>query len=132
VGVRSVWDDDEKMIARLIIEAPWKMDDIYHATDALKAEMKAANIMHPIGIILDATTIDALPTGIMQSTGPMIKAMQPEAVVIVVASPSRFLSAMHSIFNKLYTKYADIFKFSLTLDEARTRITQRLKNSVPE
>src|SRR5688500_2008459 len=119
MGVHFTWEDPEKTIARFIIEAPWKMDDLYSAADAIKAERKASHLQHPIGIILDATAINSLPTGILQNTAPMIKAMQPDARVIVVASPNRFHSAMHGIFSKLYTKYADVFLFALTVDEAR-------------
>src|SRR5688572_18448743 len=126
MGIRIAWDDPDKKIARFIIEAPWKMDDIYSATDTIKAERKASQLQHPIGIILDATGIDSLPAGIIQNTAPMIKAMQPDTRLIVVASPNRFHAAMHGVFSKLYTKYADVCMLATPVDAARTWIAERL------
>lgn len=131
MGVHTTWDDPEKTIMRFIIENPWRMDDIYRAIDGMKADLKAANITYPIGAILDTININTLPTGIMQSTGPMIQAMQPEVALIVVASPSRFLYLMHSIFTRLYPRYADTFQFALTRDDARALVAKRLKTSEP-
>ena len=129
MGIRITWEDSEKTIARFRIEAPWKMDDIYSATAAVKAERKVENLQHPIGVILDATGIDSLPSGIIQNTAPMIKAMQPDTRLIVVASPNRFHAAMHGIFSKLYTKYADVFMFATSVEEARRLIYERLKRA---
>ncbi len=131
MGVRTLWDDPAKMTMRYILDIPWAMGDIYAATDQMKADIKAENIPVPIGIILDATSINSLPAGIMQSTGPMIRRMQPEAGVIVVVSPQRFLKAMYDIFTRLYNAYGDTFQFALTLDDARSLIAQRLGSHIP-
>ncbi len=124
MGVRIEWDNEEKTIMRFITEPPWDMSDIYSATDAMKAE----GITYPIGVILDATMLHSLPAGIIQSTGPMIKGMQPETAIIVVVSSQRFLKAMYDIFTRLYNAYAGTFQFALTLDEARALIAERLNS----
>jgi len=130
MGVRTTWDDPARTTMRYIIEQPWTMDDLYRAADQMKADIQAGNIPVPIGIILDATRINSLPAGILQSTGPMIRRMQPEARVIVVVSPQRFLKAMYDIFTRLYNAYGDTFQFALTLDDARTLIAERLGSRV--
>ncbi len=128
MGVRMEWDNDEKTIMRFIIENPWNMGDIYRLTDEMKVLLPTEGITHPIGVILDATALRSLPAGIIQSTGPMIKRMQPETEVIVVVSPQRFLKAMYDVFTKLYDAYKGVFQFTLSLDEARTLIAERLSS----
>jgi hypothetical protein len=126
MGVRMEWDNAEKTIMRMTMEPPWNIGDIFSRTDEMKIILKEEGITHPIGVILDATTLNSLPAGIIQSTGPMIKRMQPETAVIVVVSPQRFLKAMYDIFTRLYDAYAGAFQFTITLDEARALIAERV------
>jgi hypothetical protein len=130
MGVSREWDNSEKTIMRFVIENPWNMGDIYKLTDEMKVMLKTEGITYPIGVIIDASAIRSLPAGIIQSTGPMIRRMQPETAVVVVVSPHRFLKAMYDVFTKLYDAYAGVFQFRLSLDEARALIVERLGSHI--
>src|SRR5262245_59394756 len=116
MGIKIVWDNDEKTVVRYIFEKNWTWQEFFTA----KAEAYALidTVKHPVGIIMDAPPEVNLPPNTLTHSRNALRNKHPNTRVIAFVLTQAFVRSMINIFMRISPNSADLHIVA-TLDQAR-------------
>lgn len=87
MGIRIVWDDEEKTIIRHIYESVWTVGDYYALIDENYRQIDSVN--HRVDIINDLRAMTSVPRNMVPAIQYAARKAHPnEGINVMVASPT--------------------------------------------
>lgn len=124
MGVKVVWDNDERTIVRYVFAKQWKWDDFYAAVDT--ALMMIDSVPHHTGTIFDTPMGMSIPSHLLTHVKNVISRRHERTVVIVIIAQGLYIRSLLQIATKLSRDIAQKVQAVTTIDEAREIIYRRL------
>lgn len=122
MGIKIMWDNDERTIMRYEFEARWSWADLYAASDEGTARLDSVD--HRVDVIADLRGTSHLPGDFMQHAGRIAGGTHPHRGIVVVVGASPVLRGLSNTVGFLYRKATKDLRFADSLEEARTLIAK--------
>lgn len=92
MGIKVIWDNDEKTIVRYNFDSQWTWDDFYMARSEAYDLIDTVN--HKIGVIFDAPANMKLPPNMITHSRSAINKTHDNTHVVVAVVSSTYVRAM--------------------------------------
>ncbi len=120
MGIRVIWDNEEKTIIRYVYEGRWDRDDFAVAYGQAKTMMDSVD--HAVGVIIDVQQSHLIPSGIISRSRHLVTTPSSNEGANVIVGANAFIRSLVDTFGKLWrhnTLGQRRITFATTLDEAR-------------
>ena len=124
MGIKIVWDNEEKTIIRYVYDAKWTWDDFFKAKT--ESYNQIDTVSHKVGVIMDTPPDVAIPPGLLTHGRSALGHTHDNTAIIVVIIQNRFVQVMISTLVKVSVLAARRVQTAKNLDEAREIIEKRL------
>jgi hypothetical protein len=123
--IKAIWDNNEKTIVRYIFEAGWTWEEFFAAKKQANEMMDT--VSHKLGVILHLPTENAVPPDVLANARSGLLSRHANTVMIIFVSTQPFVSTMIETLVTLSPLADTGLATTLTLDEARVLIYERLR-----
>lgn len=129
MAIQVNWDNDEQTIILYAFNGKWSWDDLFKALD--KVESMAATVPHTVDAIIDLSSADLIPSGMIFSfdgnrqAKKLASRAERSRGEIVIAGANGFIRSIYDAFRAFDKKTAGGVHFTDTLDEARAYLALR-------
>jgi len=128
MGIRPVWDNDEKTIVRHIYDGRWTLEDYYNLIGEHRIMLK--DVDHTVDIINDLRTAGPVPGGMAQAIKYAARNAPPNEGVNVIVGANEYVKALIELVNR--TAGTDVTEVThvATLEEAYAIIAEHRASRV--
>lgn len=125
MGIRIVWDDDERTIIRHVYEGDWTLEDYYHLIDENYRLLD--EVGHPVYIINDLRAMTSMPQDMAMAIRYAVHKAHPNEVINVMVGASMYVNMLVDAINKSIKGKVTEVNYVNTLEEAYTMIENHRK-----
>lgn len=120
MGIRVIWDNEEKTILRYVYEGRWDQTDFNKAYAEAKTMLDGVN--HKVGIIIDVQDSHLIPNGIISRSRPVVTNPSLNEGLIVIVGANAFIRSLADTFGRIWRRgplESRKMVFASSLEEAR-------------
>jgi hypothetical protein len=116
MGIRAVWDNDEKTIVRHVYEGRWMLEDYYNLIGEHRIMLN--DVDHTVDIINDLRAAGPVPGGLATAIRYAARSAPANEGINVIVGANEYVKALIDLVNK--TTGADVTQVNhvATLEEA--------------
>jgi hypothetical protein len=131
LGIRIIWDNEDKTILRYLYEGRWDQDDFSKAYAEAKTMLDSVN--RKVGIIIDIQNSHLIPNGIISRSRHVVTNPSRNEGLIVIVGANAFIRSLADTFSKLWRRGAlgsRKMVFAATLEDARQILSREQAKSI--
>ncbi len=126
MGIRVIWDNEDRTILRYVYEGRWDQADFNKAYAEAKTMLDSVN--HKVGIIIDVQKSHLIPNGIISRSRNLVTTPSLNEGTNVIVGANGFIRSLVDTFTKIWRhgplEHRQII-FASTLEEARKMLSAR-------
>jgi len=123
MGIRAIWDNDNKTLVRHIYESRWSLEDYYSLIDRHVAML--AEVDHEVDIINDLREAGPLPAGMASAIKWAARKAPANEGINVIVGANQFVKSLIDTVNKVAGPDVTAVTHVSTLEEAYALIAER-------
>jgi hypothetical protein len=129
MGIRIVWDDEQKTIIRHVYEGRWTLEDYYALIDANYHEIDSVN--HRVDIINDLRKMTGMPSNLTAAIRYAARHAHKNEGINVMVGSTTFIKILVETINKVVGEHTEVI-YTDTIEQAYKIIAKHRGESPPE
>lgn len=127
MGIKVIWDNDEKTIIRYCYDSQWTLSDFNEAYTESRALLNTVD--HKVHFIIDIRDSHILPNGALSRGRTITNSPHPNEGRTAIVGANAVIRAVMNLFRRIYGAKFEESKFIFvdSLENAR----QELNNATP-